>query len=174
MTWPAHDPRFPALPPLETLAERRCQTYANMDPTATLLVEHEWLEESLLVLRASARHGADAVRRVFDIFSAVLDVHIRKEEHAYFPALTAAYAVAGRNPSIIDDMIGEHDGVNIRRDEVESALAGGRPLDRAAAAFAHALVVHFENEEGWVLEGAAALLGEGAAAVVETFRALDV
>lgn len=160
------------LPSLDSLAERRRDTYRRNDPTATLVAEHEWLENALIALRTMASCPGRMGPGLTTVFRE-LEIHIRKEEDVYFPALAVAYKAAGRHKGLIDDMIGEHDGIRVRREELESAIAGQRPLDRAIAAFNHALAVHFEHEEDWVLAGAVELLAARAAEIVENFERLD-
>jgi len=168
----ADDASSRELPSLDSLAERRRDTYGRNDPTATLVAEHEWLENALIALRTMA----NCPGRMGPALATVLhelDIHIRKEEDVYFPALAAAYEAAGRNRGIVDDMIGEHDGIRVRREELDSAITHQRPLDRALAAFNHALAVHFEHEEDWLLAGAAELLATRAANIAEAFERLD-
>ncbi len=161
-----------ALPELRGLHEDREAAYRRGVPAAALLAEHAWLEEALLSLAELAGERT-AFLDAFGTVAAVLALHIRKEEEVYFPPLREAYATLGRDAAVIDEMLGEHDGIALRRQAVESAPDEPGALERALRGLTHALAVHFENEEESVLRDGDGILGDRNVALVAGFRSLD-
>lgn len=162
-----------ALPDPDLLFQQREAAYARTDPTAALLAEHAWLEEAVLALADIAGGDPPVFLDAFGTLAAVLALHIRKEEGQYFPALREAYAGRGRDAAVIDEMVGEHDGIALRRQAVESAPDEPGALERVVRGLTHALAVHFENEEELVLGDGTEVLGDRNGAVVAGFRSLD-
>jgi hypothetical protein len=115
-----------ALPGLEELeAKVRAATEA-LDPTAVLLADHEWLRALLDEYHSNAGNGEDLERLQLAIreLKPKLDLHIKREEEAYFPAVEAFVQALGRGSTV--DMYGEHDAIHIRLDQLLTADRVGR------------------------------------------------
>jgi hemerythrin HHE cation binding domain-containing protein len=135
------------LPGLDELATNTQKALNAVDPTEFLLAEHAWLRSVMSTYRTVIRDGecASLVADVEDL-SAALELHIRREEEAYFPAVEDVMAELGQGSTF--DMYGEHDAIRIRMGELLKTLAEGMPSAGSAfGAFSRSLLIHFENEE---------------------------
>jgi hypothetical protein len=162
------------LPGLELLVEKRRAFAEAGDPTAILLADHEWLRDLLDEYRAYVANPA----RLSEVHAAMLEVrprlelHIRREEEAYFPAIEAFMQESGQGSTF--DMYGEHDAIRIRIEELLVALDGQSGASRAYGAFARSLLIHFDNEEELIFSEAPKHLTEQARQeVITQFRALE-
>lgn len=131
------------LPGIDQLTEDLQAAIAANDPTAYLFAEHMWTRGVLEELRTKLEKSGISSAEV-DELARFIDLHIRREEEAYFPALEPI-VVKMRLSTF--EMYGEHDAIRIRIEEFQDAIARGRDLTSALAALRRALVVHFDNEE---------------------------
>ncbi len=135
------------LPGLDELEVEIAHANEAVDPTAILLAEHVWLRALLSGYHESVSKG----ERLAEIHSSIealkplLELHIKREEEVYFPAVEAFVLESGRGSTI--DMYGEHDAIRIRIDELLMALGGASHAPAAFAAFSRSLLNHFDNEE---------------------------
>jgi hemerythrin-like domain-containing protein len=135
------------LPGLDLLeAKTRAATQAE-DPTAVLLADHDWLRDLLDEYRQLARRGERLaeVREAMLELQPRLELHIRREEEAYFPAVEEFMQEAGQGSTF--DMYGEHDAIKIRLEQLLVALGRDSGAADAFGALARSLLIHFENEE---------------------------
>jgi len=161
------------LPGLETLEAKTRAATAAGDPTAVLLADHEWLRDVLEEYRPLARRGErlDEVQAAVQELKPRLELHIRREEEAYFPAIEEFMQETGQGSTF--DMYGEHDAIKIRLEQLLRALDTGMDVGGSYAAFARSLLVHFENEEELIFAEAPAHLSEEACRqVLGLFEAL--
>ncbi|HWO72780.1 MAG TPA: hemerythrin domain-containing protein [Dehalococcoidia bacterium] len=161
------------LPGLEELETKTREAVANEDPTAILLADHEWLRGLLEELRPLARRAdrAEEVREAVLELQPRLELHIRREEEAYFPAIEPLMEEAGQGSTF--DMYGEHDAVRIRLEQLLKALDSRAGVPDAYAALARSMLVHFENEEELIFAEAPSRLDEEARReVIRRFEAL--
>jgi hemerythrin-like domain-containing protein len=163
------------LPNLDDLAARSQAAKQALDPTALLLAEHEWLRSLLDYYRTPVRQN----QSLGDVHAAILalkprlDLHIRCEEDAYFPAVEEFMQESGQGSTF--DMYGEHDAIRIRLEQLLTALGNGRSAADAYSAFSRSLTVHFENEEELIFAEAPAHLSEAARReILAKFDALAV
>jgi hypothetical protein len=163
-----------ALPHLDELAAATRQAAEAVDPTAYLLADHAWMRTVIDAYRGlvgvateRARVRADAAELL-----RLLDLHIRKEEEAYFPAIEEIMLELGQGSTF--DMYGEHDAIRIRFDELLQALDEGTGAGTAYPALSRALLIHFENEEELIFAEAPQHLSSDACAEILTrFAAID-
>jgi len=161
------------LPGLDTLeAKTRIATQAE-DPTAVLLADHEWLRGLLEEYRPLVNRG----ERLTEVHAAMfelrprLELHIRREEEAYFPAVEEFMKESGQGSTF--DMYGEHDAIKIRLGQLLTALDRQSGAADAYAALTRSLLVHFENEEELIFADAPAHLSDTARReVLRQFEAL--
>jgi len=161
------------LPGLETLEAKVREALAMEDPTAMLLADHAWLRRLLEELRplAGLAERFDDVREAVLELKPRLELHIRREEEAFFPAIEPFMREAGQGSTF--DMYGEHDAIRIRLDQLLAALQGRVGVKDAYAAMARSILVHFENEEELIFADAPSHLDEGARReVIRRFEAL--
>jgi hemerythrin-like domain-containing protein len=127
---------------------------ANDDPTAVLLAEHAWLRSILAELDRGQRRDTSAdrpgLRSQLEPLRGLLELHIRKEEDLYFPAVQSLLGVRGEQA--IADMYGEHDAIRIRYDQFADALHAGQEVAHELSSLEKSLVVHFDNEEELIFE----------------------
>jgi iron-sulfur cluster repair protein YtfE (RIC family) len=150
------------LPGLDDLAAKTSAATVAVDPTSFLLADHAWLRDVLETYRplASAADHLDEVREAITDLKPLLDLHIRREEDAFFPAIEPFMIESGQGS--IFDMYGEHDAIRIRLDQLLGALGQGVGAGSAYAAFSRSLLVHFENEEELIFAEASQHLSPGA------------
>jgi hypothetical protein len=161
------------LPGLDLLETRtRAANEAN-DPTALLLADHEWLRGLLETYRPLVRESD----RLGEVQTAMLELkprlelHIRREEDAYFPAIEGFMQESGQGSTF--DMYGEHDAIKIRLEQLLAALAGRSSAADAYGALSRSLLVHFENEEELIFAEAPQHLTEASRReVLRLFEAL--
>ena len=136
-----------ALPRLDELTAATEAAIEAVDPTAYLLADHDWLRSLIEIYRGLAVVEAERGRVKVDAVEILrlLDIHIRKEEEAYFPAIEGVMEELGQGSTF--DMYGEHDAIRIRFDELLTALEKGSGIGGAYGALARSLLIHFENEE---------------------------
>lgn len=161
------------LPGLSDLEEKTRDAIAATDPTAFLLAEHAWLRELLDAYRAQARSGEQPgeVLEAMREMQPMLELHIRYEEEAYFPAIEDLMQEAGQGSTF--DMYGEHDAIKIRLEQLLAALEGRSGVAAAYGAFSRSLLVHFENEEELIFAEVPTRLSEDARRdVLQAFDAL--
>ncbi len=161
------------LPGLDQLEVTAAEATAANDPTAFLLAEHEWLRALLEAYRPAVARG----EKLAEVHEAIrelkgrLDLHIRREEEAYFPAVEGFMAESGQGSTF--DMYGEHDAIRIRLDELLIALDRQSMESHAYGAFSRSLLVHFENEEELIFaEAPAHLTEEARRQIIEKFADL--
>ncbi len=149
-----------ALPGLEELAAGTRAATEAIDPTGYLLSEHSWRRDVVEVYRKLAGLEAERARVQTDAAQLMrqLELHIRKEEDAYFPAIEPVMVELGQGSTF--DMYGEHDAIRIRLDELTKALSEGSGVGSAYAAFARALLIHFDKEEDLIFVEAPQHLSE--------------
>jgi hypothetical protein len=136
------------LPGVEELSANTQQAMEALDPTAFLLADHVWLRAVLTAYRSLVRIDGerDAVREGMEELSVALDLHIRREEEVYFPAVEDVMVELGQGSTF--DMYGEHDAIRIRLEELLKTLRDGVPgAVSAFGALSRSLLIHFENEE---------------------------
>lgn len=135
------------LPGLDVLELKIAAARRSNDPTGVLLAEHEWLRSILDEYQRKTQDGQDtaATFATMQALGPLLNLHILREEEAYFPAVEEFVHKAGQGSTT--DMYGEHDAIRIRHDELLSSLERRGMAGEAFAAFSRALLVHFENEE---------------------------
>jgi iron-sulfur cluster repair protein YtfE (RIC family) len=162
------------LPALDELAANtRAAAEAN-DPTAYLLAEHAWLRAVLDIYHGLVGIAAERPRVQADAVEMLrlLDLHIRKEEEVYFPAIESVMEELGQGSTF--DMYGEHDAIRIRFDEFLSALAEGPGIGSAYGALTRSLLIHFENEEELIFaEAPQHLSSEARTAILEKLSVID-
>jgi hemerythrin-like domain-containing protein len=161
-----------ALPGTEKLAENLAVAVQANDPTGFLLADHEWTRDILDVFRASAVNGA-LMLSTEDVEELVsfIDLHIRREEDAYFPALESI--VRQMRLGSTEEMYGEHDAIRICLEELQHAVARRDEVTSQLAALRRSLLVHFENEEElYFREPASRLTDEARREVITGFEAL--
>jgi hemerythrin-like domain-containing protein len=163
------------LPGLEQLAAKTRVAIEATDPVAILLADHEWLRDVLEVYRAQIQRGEDLA----EVHGAVrelkprLDLHIRREEEAFFPAIETYMQESGRGSTF--DMYGEHDAIRIRMDELLIALDQNVSTNAVFGAFARSILIHFENEEELIFaEAPEHLSRESRREILDKFTALAV
>lgn len=150
------------LPGLDELHEKISAATEAEDPTAILLADHEWLRNLLEVYRPQVRKG----EQLGDVHTAVrelkprLDLHIRREEEAYFPAVEDFMQESGQGSTF--DMYGEHDAIRIRLEQLLVALDRQSGAGDAYSALSRSLLIHFENEEELIFADAPAHLSQAA------------
>ena len=150
------------LPGLDDLTEKIRSAVSEDDPTAFLLAEHDWLRDVLDVYRNELQTPG----RLAEIHAAMLDLkpklelHIRREEEAFFPAIEEFMQESGQGSTF--DMYGEHDAIRIRMEELLRALDRPSMESSAYSAFSRSLLVHFENEEELIFAEAPSHLSESA------------
>ncbi len=161
------------LPGIEDLDAKLADAIAAADPTAFLLADHEWLRALLEEFRQLVARG----EKVAEVHEGVrelkgrLDLHIRREEEAYFPAVEGFMAASGQGSTF--DMYGEHDAIRIRLDELLIALDRQSMESHAYAAFSRSVLVHFENEEELIFaEAPSHLTEESRRQIIEKFAEL--
>jgi hypothetical protein len=135
------------LPGLDDLATKTSAANEAADPTSFLLADHAWLRDVIDAYRplASAANRLSEVREAITDLKPLLDLHIRREEDAFFPAIEPFMIESGQGSTF--DMYGEHDAIRIRLEQLLGALGQGVGAGSAYAAFSRSLLVHFENEE---------------------------
>jgi iron-sulfur cluster repair protein YtfE (RIC family) len=148
------------LPGLAQLEADIAVAQAASDPTAFLLADHAWLRALLDEYRPFARRGENLaeIHEGIQELKPRLDLHIRREEEVYFPAVEDFMRESGQGSTF--DMYGEHDAIRIRLDELLISLDRQSGVADAYAAFSRALLVHFENEEELIFAEAPAHLSE--------------
>ena len=136
-----------ALPGLGELTADTQKALDALDPTAYLLAGHAWLRSVIATYRTLVRDGERAgLVADMEELSTALELHIRREEEAYFPAVEEVMVESGQGSTF--DMYGEHDAIRIRLGELLDTLSKGAPdASSAFGAFSRSLLVHFENEE---------------------------
>jgi iron-sulfur cluster repair protein YtfE (RIC family) len=146
------------LPGLDELSAQIQQALGNVDPTAYLIADHNWLRSVLAAYRGQVAVDSEREQVVTDVeaLQNAIDVHIRKEEEAYFPAIEGAMEELGQGSTF--DMYGEHDAIRIRLEELLQALSDGSGIQDAFGALTRSLTVHFENEEELIFAEAPAHL----------------
>jgi hemerythrin HHE cation binding domain-containing protein len=162
------------LPGLESLEARLRTATEEQDPTAFLLADHDWLRDLVEEYRGPARRGErlDEIKAAMLDLKPRLDLHIRREEEAYFPAVEDWMRESGQGSTF--DLYGEHDAIRIRFDQILTALDRRSDVAAAYGALARSLLIHFENEEELVFRDAPAHLSDEARRqVIEKFDALD-
>ncbi|HXF51602.1 MAG TPA: hemerythrin domain-containing protein [Dehalococcoidia bacterium] len=163
------------LPGLDVLEAKRRAATEQEDPTAFLLADHEWLRDLLETYRSALKSEdrLDEVRAAMVELRPLLDVHIRLEEEAYFPAIEPLMKEIGQGSTF--DMYGEHDAIRIRFDQLLEALERGNGAAAAYAALARSLLVHFENEEDLIFaEAPKHLTPEARREVLDKFDSIGV
>lgn len=161
------------LPGLDDLEAKTQAATRAADPTACLQADHDWLRAALEVYRPLARsdESLDEVQAAVLALKPRLELHILREEEAYFPALEEFMREAGQGSMF--DMYGEHDMINIRLEQLLRALDTRSAVGGAYSEFARALSIHFENEEDLIFEEAPSHLTEEASrTVLDQFEAL--
>lgn len=158
---------------LDVLEEKVRLAIAAGDPTAYLLAEHQWLRDLLDAYRSQARAGdqlAEVLAAMREM-KPLLEMHIRYEEEAYFPALEDFMQEAGQGSMF--DLYGEHDVIKLRLEQLLDALATGSGSGSAYGAFSHSLIVHFENEEDLIFaEAPGHLSADAGREILQAFAAL--
>ena len=157
----------------EELQAKVARAKEAVDPTAILLADHEWLRFLLdhyhAVIGQAERLGE--IHEAIETLKPCLDLHIRREEEVYFPAVEPYVLASGRGSTI--DMYGEHDAIRIRIDELLMAF-GGSNAAGAYSAFSRSLLNHFDNEEELVFADAPQQLSMDARKeILERFRELS-
>lgn len=163
-----------ALPGLEELARRTAEAVTAEDPTAFLLADHDWQRQVLSALRGRAHDPAANAALHADLIELqqALELHIRREEEVYFPAVEPAMQAIGRGSTL--DMYGEHDAIRIRTAELLQVLGGEAPAVDAFGALARALLIHFETEEELIFADVPPHLpAEARIAILEGFASLE-
>ncbi|HEX5368342.1 MAG TPA: hemerythrin domain-containing protein [Dehalococcoidia bacterium] len=163
------------LPGLDVLTEKTLAAIAAEDPTAILLADHEWLRDVI----EAYRHQLGTPGNLAEVQAAMLELkprlelHIRREEEAYFPAVEAFMQESGQGSTF--DMYGEHDAIRIRLEELLIALDRQSMESHAYGAFSRSILVHFENEEELIFAEAPAHLTDSACRdILKLFEALSV
>jgi iron-sulfur cluster repair protein YtfE (RIC family) len=135
------------LPGKEDHAAAVGDALAASDPAALLLADHAWLRTVLDELETTAGDGGNPteLRDQMLELAPLIDLHIRREEQALFPALEPIMLRLRRGST--EDMYGEHDAIRIRIDELFAAFHGPIDVAQAFDNLARSLLVHFENEE---------------------------
>lgn len=162
------------LPGLDTLETKiRAATEAE-DPTALLLADHDWLRDLLETYRERVRSD----ERLKEVYEAIrelkprLELHIRREEEAYFPAIEEFIVESGQGSTF--DMYGEHDAIKIRLEQLLTALERQSGVVDAYGALRRSLLIHFENEEDLIFrEAPQHLTMEARREVMRRFEALE-
>jgi hemerythrin-like domain-containing protein len=158
------------LPERESLSANVTAASTANDPTAYLLAEHEWTRVVLDDLHG--RLGAGGPGLSMDDAEALkhfVDLHIRREEEVFFPALEPIVRAMGLGST--EDMYGEHDAIRIRLEELEDAIARSHLNEDHLAALRRSLLVHFDNEEELLFyEPASRLSEELRQNVIEGFK----
>jgi len=124
------------------------------DPAALLLADHAWLRlviDELQPLSQQAGQFIQLRENVLELAPAI-EAHIRQEEEAFFPAIEQIMRELGQGST--EDMLGEHDAIRIRIDELLKAFHTAADVGHAYANFARSLLVHFDNEEELIFEEA--------------------
>jgi hemerythrin-like domain-containing protein len=162
------------LPGLDALEEKtRIATLAE-DPTAILLADHEWLRNLLEAYRLQVRKGEQLaeVHAAMQDLKPRLELHIRREEDAYFPAVEGFMQESGQGSTF--DMYGEHDAIKIRLEQLLVALDRASGANDAYGALSRSLLIHFENEEELIFAEAPSHLSDVARrAVLQQFLSLE-
>ena len=137
----------------EQLEKAQAESIAEGDATAFLMAEHDWLRSALLEMKATVgRKEFEPLQASLSSISERLDLHIRKEEEVFFPAIEPQMLEAGQGSTF--DMYGEHDAIRIRRDQLVRALASQADIAGSFAAFERSITIHFENEEDLIFADA--------------------
>jgi hypothetical protein len=163
------------LPGLNELAAKTNAAAEAVDPTAYLLADHDWLRFVIDIYHGLAGIAAERTRVQADAAELLrlLELHIRKEEEAYFPAIESVMEELGQGSTF--DMYGEHDAIRIRFDELLTALAEGVGIGPAYGALSRSILIHFENEEELIFaEAPQHLSPEVRATILEHFAAIGV
>ena len=161
------------LPGLDELEARARSAAEALDPTALLLADHDWLRGVLETYRPLARRGErlSEVHAGIHALEPLLDLHIRREEDAFFPAVEEFMRETGQGSTF--DMYGEHDAIRIRLEQLLTALDSQAPVGDAFAALSRSLLVHFENEEELIFaEAPRHLTPESSRVILQKFAAL--
>jgi hemerythrin-like domain-containing protein len=161
------------LPGSDQMAVKIAQASEANDPTAILLAEHEWLRGLLDEYHAPVSRGErlGEIHEAIEALKPHLDLHIRREEEVYFPAVEAFVLASGRGSTV--DMYGEHDAIRIRLDELMVALNRQTNEGQAYGAFSRSLLAHFDNEEELVFVDAPDQLSQEARSeILKQFSAL--
>ena len=162
------------LPGYDELRANVARANEAVDPTAILLADHEWLR-FLLDYYHSLIGQADRLsetREAIETLRPRLELHIRREEEVYFPAVEPFVLASGRGSTV--DMYGEHDAIRIRIDELLMALGSQSNAAKAYGAFSRSLLNHFDNEEELVFTDAPQQLSmEARAEILGGFRRLE-
>jgi hemerythrin-like domain-containing protein len=140
----------------ERLNRQRREQYLAGDPTAMLMVDHEWLRAALAELRQRALSGVEAAEfaEVVGLVWQVVDEHSRLEEELYLDAVDEALSRHGRQNPMVQAMKAEHDALPDRYRQLQAALSGQGDVVRALDGLTRALLVHFDNEEDLVFQEA--------------------
>ena len=162
------------LPGLDALAKKTRTAMEDGDPTAILLADHEWLRDLL----DEYRRRLDKPGSLAEVHAAILELkprlelHIRREEEAYFPAVEDFMRESGQGSTF--DMYGEHDAIRIRLDELLRALDQQSMESHAYGAFSRSLLIHFENEEELIIAEAPEHLTDAARRdILKQFEAIE-
>lgn len=111
-----------SLPALETLYADVALAKRSNDPTGLLLVEHAWTRLVLDELGERLRDSEEGLASAgVDELGKFIDLHIRREEEAFFPALEPIAQEIGLGST--SDMYGEHDAIRIRLGELQEAIS---------------------------------------------------
>jgi len=161
------------LPGLDLLETRTRSATTAGDPTAFLAADHDWLRGLLVEFRPLVRRPdqIENIRTAMMELKLRLNLHIRREEEAYFPAIEDFMQESGQGSTF--DMYGEHDAIHIRLDQLLEALEANSDVSDSFAAFSRSLLIHFENEEELIFAEATAHLSvEASRQVLSQFEAL--
>jgi len=135
------------LPGSERHAAARAAAAEANDPAALLIADHEWLRLVVDELRPMSQQAGqfNALRDDILQLAAAIELHIRLEEDAFFPAIEPIIRKLGQGST--EDMYGEHDGIRIRIDELLRSFHLSGDVTHAYLNFVRSVVVHFDNEE---------------------------
>jgi iron-sulfur cluster repair protein YtfE (RIC family) len=162
------------LPGLYVLEEKTLAATNAEDPTALLLADHEWLRTVIEEYRVKVRSPellAEVHKAMLELKPA-LELHIKREEEAYFPALEEYMQESGQGSTF--DMYGEHDAIKIRMEQLLQALHQPAGARDAYSALARSLLVHFENEEELIFaEAPSHLTDEARRSILQLFSSLQ-
>lgn len=167
------------LPGLDALETKRRAASEQDDPTAFLLADHEWLRDLLETYRSAMKSDdrLEEVRAAMVELQPLLDIHIRLEEEAHFPAIEPLMKETGQGSTFDTsfDTYGEHDAIRTRFGQLLEALERGSEAAAAYAALARSLLVHFENEEDLIFaEAPRHLTPEARREVLDKFDSIGV
>lgn len=161
-----------SLPGLEELAVEVAAAASSNDPTAYLLAEHAWVRDVLDDMRERVKDSGSLSSDDIEQFGAMIDLHIRREEEAYFPLLEPI--VQAMRIGTTEEMYGEHDAIRICMEGMQDSVARVSDLNSPLAALRRSLLVHFENEEELLFyEPAGRLTDDARREILAGFAALE-